>query len=133
GPPRASRPRPAPPVTTAAATPAATPHGAHAAAGDPRALMRAGSYADAARGFAGTTRAAARGSAVIQLLVACSTETVQKAVENANSPELFILPVSLKGRECYRLVWGLCPPGARATSPLHTVPPDFRTGGAPPA
>ena len=124
-----------PPATTPTTVPAAatrpTP-AVHAAAGDPRGLLRAGSYAEAARGFAGSTRAAAKGSAVIQLLVACSTETVQKAVENASAAELFILPVNLKGRECYRLCWGLYPSEARAASALRTVPEYFRTGGATP-
>jgi hypothetical protein len=126
-----SRPSATTPTTVPAAATRPTP-AAHAAAGDPRGLLRAGSYAEAARGFAGTTRAAAKGSAVIQLLVACSTETVQKAVENASAPELFILPVSLKGRECYRLCWGLYPSEARASSALRTVPGYFRTGGATP-
>jgi len=124
-----------PPATTPTTVPAAATRPApavHAAAGDPRGLLRAGSYADAARGFAGTTRAAAKGSTVIQLLVACSTETVQKAVENAGGPELFILPVSLKGRECYRLCWGLYPSEARASQALRTVPEYFRSGGATP-
>ena len=125
---------PSAPPTTALPT-AASPR-AVAATPAPRvdgsALLRAGRYPDAARAFAQATRAAGKGSAVIQLLVACSTDTVQKAVESASSPELFILPVSLKGRECYRLCWGLYPSEGRAASALRGVPEYFRQGGANP-
>jgi hypothetical protein len=127
------RPPATTPTTPAAATrPTPAPPAPRAASGDARGLLRAGSYPEAARAFAGSTKAAARGSAVIQLLVACSTDTLQKAVENASAPELFILPVNLKGRDCYRLCWGLYPSEARASSALRGVPEYFRSGGATP-
>jgi septal ring-binding cell division protein DamX len=103
-----------------------------AAAPDGRALLRAGRYPEAARAFASSTRAAGKSAAVIQLLIACSAETVQKAVDNASAAELFILPVNFKGRDCYRLCWGLYPSEARASSALRTVPEYFRIGGAAP-
>jgi septal ring-binding cell division protein DamX len=68
----------------------------------------------------------------VQLLVACSEETIQKAVQQVDSAELFILPVSLKGRACYRVCWGVYPDSERAASALHSVPAYFREGGATP-
>jgi hypothetical protein len=111
----------------AAATPAPPP-----APPDARALLRAGHYPDAARAFAKSARAAGRGAAVIQLFVACSSETLQKAVDNAGGAELLILPVNFKGRDCYRLGWGLYPSSAQATAAVRNVPEYFRTGGAAP-
>jgi septal ring-binding cell division protein DamX len=121
------------PAPHAATTPAPAPSPRAAAATgptDPRALLRSGSYPEAARAFASSTRAAGKAAAVIQLLVACSTETVQKAVDNASGPELFILPVHYKGRDCYRLCWGVYASEARATAALRGVPEYFRNGGA---
>jgi septal ring-binding cell division protein DamX len=111
-----STPRPSPP--------AAVPDG--------RALLRAGRFPEAARAFVSSTRAAGKGAAVIQLLIACSSETVQKAVDSGSTSDLVILPVDFKGRDCYRLVWGVYPSATRATAALSTVPEYFRNGGAAP-
>ena len=119
--------RPSPPVI-ATPRPAAVP----SAAPDGRALLRAGRYPEAARAFAAQARAAGRGAAVLQLLIACSTETIQKAVDNASAPELLILPVNFKGRECYRLCWGLYPSEGKASAAVRGVPEYFRNGGASP-
>jgi septal ring-binding cell division protein DamX len=99
---------------------------------DARALLRGGRYPEAARAFVSSARAAGKGAAVIQLLVACSTETIQKAVDNASAPEILIFPVNFKGRECYRLCWGLYPSESRASAALRTVPDYFKSGGATP-
>ena len=56
----------------------------------------------------------------------------QKAATNAGGPELFIVPVSFKGRDCYRLCWGLYPSEGAAESALRTLPAYFREGGAKP-
>ncbi len=79
-----------------------------------------------------STRAAGKGAAVIQLLIACSSDTVQKAVDSGSASDLVILPVDFKGRDCYRLVWGVYPSATRATAALSTVPEYFRNGGAAP-
>jgi len=134
----------APPTTLRAATPtaapvatkppvaAATPKPAPPAAADGHALLRAGNYPAAARAFVTSTRLAGKNAAVIQLLIACSTETVQKAVDSGNASELVILPVNFKGRDCYRLAWGVYPSSGKATAALGNVPDYFRNGGAAP-
>jgi hypothetical protein len=68
----------------------------------------------------------------VQLLVACSGETVQNAVTNVSSAELFILPVKYQGRDCYRLCWGLYPGTAQAAAAARALPDYFRKGGATP-
>jgi hypothetical protein len=120
------RPTPPPPTTTLRA---AAPH---AAVGDARGLLRAGGFPDAARAFAAELQGGARGRYSVQLLVACSEETVQKAVSAVPADELYILPVSYKGRSCYRLCWGVYRNEPEAASALRSLPDYFRRGGATP-
>jgi hypothetical protein len=143
---------PAPPTTLAAAPtpisvptpvarplatpPPATPAPTSAPAGNlldqARRALRSGNYDEAARAFAAHIRRAPAGTATIQLLVACSTDTVQKAMSEVGSAELFILPVNYKGRDCYRMAWGIYPDAARAASAARSLPDYFRRGGASP-
>ncbi len=127
------------PITTATPSPApvatlATP--APPATGTPglaeaRNLLRSGHLDEAGRGFLAHVKSQP-GSSTIQVLVACSAETVQKAATNAGGAELFIVPVNFKGRDCYRLCWGLYPSQGAAESALRTLPAYFREGGAKP-
>jgi septal ring-binding cell division protein DamX len=96
-----------------------------------RTLLKSGDFDAAAQGFAATVKAAPASSASVQILVACSPETVQKAVQNAGSPELFIVPVNYKGRDCYRLCWGLYESSSRAASAVRSLPEYFRKGATP--
>ena len=77
-------------------------------------------------------RTAPAGSASVQLLIACSDATVQKAVAAVRSPELFIVPVKYQGRDCYRLLWGLYTSSGQAASAVRSVPEYFRKNGAAP-
>jgi hypothetical protein len=125
------------PVARPLATPRpATPPPTTAPAADlldqARRALRSGSYDEAARAFAAHIRRAPAGTATIQLLVACSTDTVQKAMGEVGSAELFILPVNYKGRDCYRMAWGIYPDSARAASAARSLPDYFRRGGATP-
>jgi hypothetical protein len=94
--------------------------------------MTGGDLAGAARSFAAHLKTAPAGTASVQLLVACSGETVQKAVANVSSPELFIVPVRFQGRDCYRLCWGLYPGASQAAAAARSLPEYFRKGGASP-
>ena len=124
-----ARPSNAPPAT---AGPAKPPAHATTAAGDARALLAQGSLPDAARAFASSLAPGARGRFSLQLLTACAPETVQKAVGAAGGPDLFILPVSLQGRSCYRVCWGLYDSRQAAEAGGAAVPTYFRQGGARP-
>src|SRR5262249_45541737 len=101
------------------------------AGGEARALLRQGAFGPAAQGFVGDVkRAGPRYS--VQVLVACSTDTIQKALDNVPSEELFILPVNYHGKSCYRICWGLYESADRATAALESMPAYFRQGGATP-
>jgi hypothetical protein len=127
---------PTPIATPPAARPLATPPPTTAPAANlldqARRALRNGSYDEAARSFAAHIRRAPAGTATIQLLVACSTDTVQKAMSEVGSAELFILPVNYKGRDCYRMAWGIYADSARAASAARSLPEYFRRGGATP-
>jgi septal ring-binding cell division protein DamX len=119
-------------------SPAATPRPAATAApaatsqGDARALLRAGSFAEAAQSFAASLTPGARGRFSHQLLTACAPETIAKAVQAVTSDELFILPVKFQGRSCYRLCWGVYDNRTAAEAALGSVPAYFRQGGTSP-
>ena len=123
-----------PPRVLATPTPKATPKSAATAGSlaDARQLLERRDYAGAARGFASSVRSSADARFSVQLLVACSEETVGKALANASAPELLILPVNYKGKSCYRLCWGLYDSEGRASSAMTSVPAYFREGGAKP-
>jgi len=53
-------------------------------------------------------------------------------VSAVSSEELFILPVSVKGRDCYRLCWGVFDGRPAAEAALSSVPPYFRQSGMAP-
>jgi hypothetical protein len=68
----------------------------------------------------------------VQILTACAPETVQKAVGATAGDELFILPVVLNGRACFRVCWGVYDGRPAAEAALATIPAYFRQGGAKP-
>jgi hypothetical protein len=131
-----ARPTAAPTIApTPAPTPAATP--VAVTGGDPlaraRAQLRGGDLDSAARGFEAHLRSGAAASTYsIQLFVACAPDTVQKAVGEVGAPELFILPVSYKGKACFRLCWGVYGNAAGATAASRALPDYFVRGGAAP-
>jgi len=131
---------PAHPPTAPPAVPSPTPRatspspagGAPAGTEAARALLRQGSLSEAARTFVAALTPEARGRFSLQVLTACSPDTVQKAVSAVVADELFILPVNLKGRECFRLCWGVYGSRAEAEAATGQVPAYFQQGGAPP-
>jgi len=140
--PPAATPTPEPAPPTPAPTPAATPTPAPPAPATPasgstppsvdaaRAALRGGRFADAGRGFATQLRGVAPWT--VQVLVACSTETLDKAVKAVDAPELYVLPVTLQGRACFRLCWGLFASEAQAGEATSQVPRYFIENGARP-
>jgi len=97
-----------------------------------RALLRQGSFAEAAQSFAGSLAPGARGRFSYQLLIACVAETITKAVDAGAADELIILPVTYQGRSCYRMCWGVYDDRAAAAAARGSVPAYFRQGGASP-
>jgi septal ring-binding cell division protein DamX len=101
-------------------------------AGEARALLARGALPDAARAFAASMARDASGRFSLQVLVACDPENVQKAVSAVPAQELFVLPVNVKGRACYRLCWGVYDSRTAAEAALPGLPSYFRQGGATP-
>jgi hypothetical protein len=66
------------------------------------------------------------------MLVACSSETVQKALDSVTDDDLYILPVNYKGKDCHRVCWGLYDSEGRAGSAATRLPGYFRENGASP-
>ncbi len=98
---------------------------------DAREAFKRGDFGNAARGFEATLRSSGSGHTV-QILVACSDETLHKAQQNVGASELFIVPVSYQGRSCYRLLWGLFDSESSAQAAVSQVPAYFRENGARP-
>jgi septal ring-binding cell division protein DamX len=92
--------------------------------------MRQGALADAARAFNASLAPGARARFSLQVLVACAPENVQKAVAAVPRDELFIVPVTVKGKDCYRVCWGTYDTRAAAEAALGSLPAYFRQGGA---
>ena len=112
-----------------AAPPAST--SAPAGIAEARTLLRKGQFDDAARAFQSHFKSSKAGYSV-QILVACSTDTLQKAASAVPADDLYVLPVHYKGKDCYRLGWGLYESEARANAGARSVPDYFRHGGARP-
>jgi septal ring-binding cell division protein DamX len=128
----AATPVPTPPPTPRPATPRPTPATAGsgpAQAAEARSLLAQGALPEAARAFAAEVAPTARGSYSLQVLVACDPANVQKALSAVTAPELFILPVNVKGKACYRLCWGVYDGRPAAEAALSGVPSYFRQGG----
>lgn len=133
----------APPTAEPAVPSASAPAIAPAAAPSPRPpaasglaasrdLLRQGQLRAAAQGFASHLRTVPSTSASVQLFVACSPETVQKAVTAVNTGELLIVPVTFQGRDCFRMCWGLYQSTAAAATAARSLPDYFVQGGASP-
>ena len=128
------------PTTVPDAAPVAAPSAAApppatappAPGGDARALLQGGNYPEAARLFTADLKAAGRSAVTVQILIACSTETVQKAVESVGAMELLIVPIRHQGRDCYRLAWGTYPTAGQATAAMRMLPGYFRQPGVKP-
>jgi hypothetical protein len=131
------------PAVPSSSAPAIAPSAAPAAAPSPRPpaasglaasrdLLRQGQLGAAAQGFASHLRTVPSTSASVQLLVACSPETVQKAVTAVNTGELLIVPVKFQGRDCFRMCWGLYQSTAAAATAARSLPDYFVEGGASP-
>ena len=127
----AATPTPAP-VPTPRPTPVPAAASASTSPGEGRTLLRQGALPEAARSFAATLGPGARGRFSHQLLTACSPDTIAKAVQAVTADDLFILPVTLQGRSCYRMCWGVYESRAAAEAARDSVPAYFRQGGASP-
>ena len=68
----------------------------------------------------------------VQLLVACSPQTIEKAIQNDPSMELFILPATIAGKPCHRLMRGFFKTSGEATLAVAALPGYYVAEGAKP-
>lgn len=127
-PPTSAPATPVSPAPTAAPAKAAAPAANQAAA---YATMKAGRLDEAAAAFDALARAR-RGEFTVQLLVACAPETIAKAIQNDPSPDLFIVPASIDGRVCHRVLRGFFASSAEASAALASLPAYYAVEGARP-
>ncbi len=102
-----ARPRRSDPVVAApAGRPILKPGPANDAAALARRSLSEGDYAGAARHYSRTIRSSPPLYSV-QIMAACQPETIRSVVQRARgSSQLFLLPATLQGRDCYRIYWG---------------------------
>ncbi len=97
-----------------------------------RALLEKGRLREAAHRF-DSALGARDGLYTIQLAVACEPGTISRAIGTTRgASEFFILPKILKGRECYRLLWGRYPDRSAAEKARSSVPGVFLKDRNPP-
>jgi hypothetical protein len=121
-----------PPVAAPTATPAADPTPAPSIppgglfpAERVDAAFRALEGGDAgggARIFQELASAQPPGTATLQVMIACQDETLRNARARSGGGDLFFLPYAYRGRDCFRVCWGLYPTTAAAESAVPSVP-----------
>jgi septal ring-binding cell division protein DamX len=69
----------------------------------------------------------------LQIMIACQDDTVTGARAQAgDGGAYFFVPYSLKGRDCFRVCWGLYPTGEAAREAIPTLPEVFlKSAGRP--
>ncbi|HYV19166.1 MAG TPA: DUF4388 domain-containing protein [Verrucomicrobiae bacterium] len=135
---QATAPAPAEPTAPAPAE-AAAPETAPAAvaAGGPgfgfgQRLLDAGTIDRAVETFGRALQPIPSGRYTLQMMIACEAETVRKARAGTRPDEgLFVLPISVRGRGCYRVLWGVF--DSRDEAAKATVPTYFSSSGITPA
>lgn len=130
-PPTTPTPTPRPVSTPAPAVARATPAAGPVVSGSGYDAMKAGRLSDAATIFASAARSRA-GEFSVQLLVACSAQTIEKALQNDPSPELFVLPATVAGKACHRMMRGYYSTEDAAARAVLALPPYYVTEGAKP-
>ena len=116
----------APAAAVVKATPTTRP-----APGSGYEALKAGRLAEAAAAFE-TAAQSRKEEFSVQLLVACSAQTIEKAIQNDTSADLFVLPATISGKPCYRLMRGFFKTNSDATDSVATLPPYYIVEGAKP-
>jgi hypothetical protein len=119
----------APPAETAPSEPAPA---AGFGFGFAQRLLDAGTIDRAAETFSRALQPIPRDRYTLQMMIACEAETVRKARAGTRPDEgLFVLPIAVRGRGCYRVLWGVFESRDAASS--AAIPPYFASSGVTPA
>ena len=116
---------PKPPPTTAPTTRPRTPSGG----GDGRALLQSGNLAAAARAFQQEISSGSGDKFTLALGLYCNEDNVSRLAASASgSSEIYVLPTSVEGRGCYRVIWGLYDSREAAERAVASLPNGVRAG-----
>ncbi len=115
-------PPPQPPPPTRAGSPSS---------GNARQQLAAGNLNGAARSFLAQLRASSANKFTIAVGLYCDEDNAGRIVTSASgSEQIFILPTTVQGRSCYRIMWGLFDTRQAATSSMGSLPNGIRAGDA---
>ena len=123
-------PAPAPSPSGAPRPPRASPA---PSGNDGRALLRSGDLAAAARAFQREISSASADKFTLALGLYCNEENAGRLVASASgSGDIYVLPTSVEGRSCYRVIWGLYDSREAAERGIPSLPTSVRAGDVAP-
>lgn len=128
-------PRPSPTPSGAPKPPRSSPpprsSGGTPGGGGARALLQSGKLDAAARAFQQEILSTGSKKFTIAVGLYCNQENAGRIVDSAGgSDEIYVLPASVQGRSCYRIVWGLFDSPEAAERGLGSLPGGVRGGDA---
>ena len=124
---------PPPSTTTAPRTPRPPPptRTGSPSSGDARQQLAAGNLNGAARSFLAQLRASSANKFTIAVGLYCDEDNVGRIITSASgSEQIFILPTTMRGRSCYRIMWGLFDTRQAANSGMGSLPNGILAGDA---
>lgn len=101
--------------------------------GDARSLLQSGNLAAAARAFQKEISAAGADKFTLALGLYCNEENAGRLVAGAGgSGDIYVLPTSVNGRSCIRVMWGLYDSREAAERGIASLPNGVRAGDVAP-
>ena len=101
--------------------------------GDGRALLQSGDIAAAARAFQQEISSGSADKFTLALGLYCNEENAGRLVASASgSSEIYVLPTSVEGRSCNRVIWGLYDSREAAERAIPSLPNGVRAGDVAP-
>ena len=117
--------------TTAPPRPSPSPSGSTGGGGNGHQLLAVGDIPGAASAFLRELRSSGRNKFTVAVGLYCDEDNVGRVVSNARgSEQLYVLPTTIQGRKCFRIVWGTFDTRQAAEQGMGTVPNDIRAGDA---
>ncbi len=101
--------------------------------GNGRALLQSGDIAAAARAFQQEISSGSADKFTLALGLYCNEENAGRLVASASgSTEIYVLPTSVEGRSCNRVIWGLYDSREAAQRAIPSLPNGVRAGDVAP-
>ncbi len=123
---RGPSPAPGPPTRP---SPTAPPSSGSDGGG--RQLLVDGDISGAANAFLSELRNSSRNKFTVAVGLYCDEDNVGRVVQNARgSEQIYVLPTTVQGRQCFRVVWGTYDTRQAAEQGMGSVPNGIRAGDA---